>query len=143
MYYRTGLLLGIFFASGLEAAAQWVPSGQFLSIPVTQNCAATNGDIAVATPQGIFYCSAAAVSLNRIVPDAGHFYYVHEYGHYANPHGGESDADCWAAQQLSRAPNGVYYIHQWVTFWSAHGQPHPNYGSVAQRIGNVRACCAC
>lgn len=143
MRYRS--MVGCFFLllSAGNAVSQWQPTGQFLSIPVTQNCAATNGDIAVAGPQGIFFCQASANRINSIVPDSGHFYFVHEYGHFAVPQGGEPGADCWAARQLSASPNGVYYVRQWLSFWSVHGRAHPNYGSVAQRIANVRACCAC
>lgn len=127
----------------IKSNAQWLPTGPLLSIPQTTDCSMTGGDIAVARPNGIFNCPSAAQMVNSLVPDAGHFYFVHEYGHLAIPTSSEPAADCWAAQQLSAAPNGPYYVKQWITFWSQHGQSHPNYGTQAQRIANVRACCAC
>lgn len=123
--------------------AQWNPSGALTNIPVVANCTMTGGDIAVAWLGIIYYCPVAVQRINSLVPDAGHFYFVHEYGHLAIPTSSEPEADCWAATQLRMVSNGVYYVRQWITFWSSYGQAHPKYGTVAQRIANVRACCSC
>jgi hypothetical protein len=133
-----------FFASVTSGNAQWTPSGPLASVPVIPDCSKTGGDIAVAViiPAGafIYFCPANAAMVNAAVPDAGHFYYVHEFGHIALGTSVEPAADCWAAQQLKSVPNGIHYVQQWLTYWSAFGADHPKYGTKFQRFTNVKSC---
>jgi hypothetical protein len=122
--------------------AQWSPSGSLAAIPVRENCAMTGGDIAVARPGPIiWYCQAAATSINARWPGAGHFYYVHEFGHFVVG-SDEAKADCWAADQLRRVPNGQYYLKAAVQhFIDRRNEPiNPSYGSMLSRANRVAAC---
>lgn len=125
------------------ARAQWSPVGGLLNVAVTQNCTLTSGNIATATRDGMFLCPARAELVDSQVKDASHFYVVHEYGLLAIRTNSDKLADCWAAHQLARAPNGPHYVKQWITHWSNYGMTRPTLGTPAQRIANVRACCAC
>ena len=130
-----------------DASSQWRPSGALLAIPVTENCAITGGDIAVALPIGprgtIYYCQAVANRANALDPGSGHFYYVHEFGHLAIPTSNEWDADCWATQQLQSVSGG-----QFIDAMLSHlrrrarsGEPgHPRYGTPLQRASNIESC---
>ncbi|MDP4004247.1 hypothetical protein [Methylobacterium sp. NEAU K] len=126
-----------------NARAQWNPSGSLLDISVIKNCSETGGNIAAARSDGLFLCPRRAELVNSQVPDASHFYIVHEYGLLAIRIASDRLADCWAAHQLKRAPNGAHYIKQWITHWKNYGTVRPSYGTPEQRIANVRACCAC
>jgi hypothetical protein len=79
------------FSSG---HAQWSPTGPLTNVPLVPNCQQTGGDIAVAGPGVIFWCPLKAQQINSTVPDAGHFYFVHEYGHIALGTSSEPSADC-------------------------------------------------
>lgn len=125
--------------------AQWQPTGPLASIPVIPNCTMTGGDIAIASPQGvIFYCPMAADRINALDPGAGHFYYVHEYGHFALNTMDEGAVDCWAAQQLKSVPNGQQVISAMINHLlrrqAAFEPPHPRYGSPGERAERIRRC---
>jgi hypothetical protein len=128
---------------GVSAKAQWSPVGGLLNVPVTKNCTITSGNVASAKTDGLFLCPSRADLVDSQVKDASHFYVVHEYGLLAIRTNSDKLADCWAAHQLARAPNGRHYVKQWITHWSNYGMTHPTLGTPAQRIANVRACCAC
>ena len=125
------------------ASAQWSPAGSLLNVPVTRNCNQTSGAAAFAKPDGLFLCPAQANLIDAQVKDASHFYVVHEYGLLAIQTTSDRLADCWAAHQLAGAPNGQHYIKQWITHWTYYGVTRPKFGTPAQRIANVRSCCAC
>jgi hypothetical protein len=126
-----------------SAIAQWAPSGALAQVPVVENCAATGGDIAVVRPgPTIIYCQAAADQLNAQWPGAGHFYYVHEFGHIALQTLDEARADCWAAQQLRSTPNGRQTLDAAIRhFVARQNEPiHPRYGPMLQRAQRVANC---
>jgi hypothetical protein len=103
----------------------------------------TGGDIAVARPgPAIVYCQASANAVNARWPGAGHFYYVHEFGHVALGTSDEAKADCWAADQLSRAPNGQTYLRAAVQhFIARQNEPvNPRYGPMLARANRVASC---
>lgn len=133
----------IFGFTGSAAHAQWSPIGSLLDVPVTQNCSITGGNIALARTDGMFLCSRRSELVNAQVPDASHFYMVHEYGLLAIHTNSHRLADCWAAHQLKTAHNGTYYVKQWITHWKNYGTALANFGTPEQRISNVRACCGC
>lgn len=125
------------------AAAQWSPTGLLAEVPVLRNCDMTNGKVAVARTDGIFFCPSRASEINSEIPDASHFAVVHEYGMLAIHTTSGKLADCWAAHRLATASNGLHYIKQWIRYWRAHGRPDAIYGSPEERISNIRSCCAC
>ena len=125
------------------ARSQWNPVGGLLDVPVTRDCSLTEGEIALAAPDGIFYCPSRARTADAQVADASHFYLVHAYGRLAIHTSSNKLADCWAAHQLAQAPNGRYYVKQWIQHWRTYGTRNLSYGPTEQRIANVRSCCAC
>ena len=138
------VLLCLSAFSSLPAFAQWVPSGALGSVKVIPDCARTAGDIAVARPGPppiIFYCSPRAAETEAKHPGAEHFYYVHEFGHIANPNGSESDADCWAARQLASAPDGERYLRAAIKHFQSRGTEfHPAYGTALDRAERIQRC---
>src|SRR5687768_7656848 len=107
-------------AAPFAAYAQWTPSGPLRAVPVIVDCSVTGGDIAVVRQGAIYHCPEAAVALNAIDPDVGHFYYVHEFGHITGRLQ-ETDADCWAGQQLAGAPNGRHYLDSAIRHFRRRG----------------------
>jgi hypothetical protein len=125
-------------------SAQWKPTGALATIPVIENCAATAGDIAVfRKPNGvptIFYCQSVANAINARFPEAGRFYYVHEFAHAAGILD-EDEADCWAARQLTSAPNGRLILRSAIAHFKSRGQEsHPGYSAAADRADNIARC---
>jgi hypothetical protein len=92
---------------------------------------------------GILVCPSRQKGINLQIPRANHFYLVHAYGMLAVHKTSEKLADCWAAHQLQGAPNGPYYVKQWIKHWRIYGSTSPIYGTPEERIANVRSCCAC
>jgi len=130
-------------AGHVSAFAQWTPRGTLAQVPVVESCAATGGDIAVVRPGPvIIYCQAAANQLNAQWPGAGHFYYVHEYGHIALQTADEAQADCWAARELRNAPGGEQTLDAAIRhFIARQNEPvHPRYGPMLQRAQRVANC---
>ena len=130
--------------SGQSGVAQWTPTGQLAQVPVIENCAVTAGDIAVfRKPNGvptIFYCQAVANAINARFPEAGRFYYVHEFAHAAGILD-EDGADCWAARQLASAPNGTVILRSAIAQFRSRGsESHPGYSTAAQRADNIKRC---
>lgn len=141
---NTLVAVSLFFAAA-SSGAQWQPSGQLSTVPVVANCMKTGGDIAVASPPGvIFFCPPAADALNAVDPGAGHFYFVHEFGHLALNTDVEWAADCWATQQLKAVPNGASFIAAMLSHLerrqSAFEPAHPRYGTPGARAANIRQC---
>lgn len=126
---------------------QWTPFGALTSIPQVDNCMRTGGDIAFSAiePTGlrvIYYCSTAAAQLNALTPDAGHFYFVHEYGHQFLNSSDEAATDRWAAAQLANAPNGAYYLNAMIRHLILRVQSgegfHPRYGTPWDRMLRIK-----
>ncbi|MCJ2136833.1 hypothetical protein MKK69_22740 [Methylobacterium sp. J-026] len=126
-----------------SADSQWSPAGGLLDVPVTNNCSVTRDEVATAKSDGIFYCPVRARIVDSQVADASHFDLVHAYAILAIHTSSKKLADCWAAHRLATAPNGPYYVRQWITYWRAYGAKNFSYGAPEQRIANVRSCCAC
>jgi hypothetical protein len=114
-----------------------------LNVSVTQSCTETSGSIATSKSDGLFLCPARINLVESQIKGASHFYIVHAYGLLAIRKNSERLADCWAAHQLANAPNGPHYIKQWITHWTNYGVTQSTFGTPAQRIANVRSCCAC
>lgn len=143
MRVRTGFVLAALLAFPMtdRVNADWRPTGALARIPVIENCAVTGGDIAVARPDpAIYYCQRAANALNQRWPDVGHFYYVHEFGHHVVG-SSEAEADCWAARELARLPDGQRYLQAAIRHFSDRGSEfHPRYGTAADRANRIRRC---
>lgn len=137
------IYLASFSTPTMSALAQWRPAGGILDVTVTNRCAMTAGKVASAKSNRIFFCPSRAAQVDGQVPDASHFYLVHEYGLLAVHTTSEKLADCWAAHTLAAAPNGRHYVRQWIKHWRTYGRTSFTYGSPEQRISNVRSCCAC
>jgi hypothetical protein len=137
------LILFIFlflFAFTVFSQMQWQPSPT-VRVPEIADC--TIGDIAVAriSPQPhIRFCPDNAAAINAMFPGAGHFYYVHEYGHIVRGPS-EASADNFAAQELARLPQGYVYINAMLShlyYRSQKGEPSvPGYGTPAQRAARI------
>jgi hypothetical protein len=99
--------------------------------------------MASARYDGLFVCPSRQREIKSEVADADHFYLVHEYGELALHKTSQKLADCWAAHQLRAAPNGPYFVKQWIKHWRIYGRTSAAYGTPEQRIADVRSCCAC
>lgn len=129
----------------LYSFAQWVPRGRLAKIRVIENCQVTGGDIAIATNDAygpiIFFCQRTANLINMNHPDAGHFYYVHEFGHHALESSDEREVDCWAAKELANSPNGEYYLRAAIFHFLSRGNEyHPRYGTAVERAERIIRC---
>ncbi|HEX8248227.1 MAG TPA: hypothetical protein VF599_08660 [Pyrinomonadaceae bacterium] len=127
--------------------SQWVPTGNLAAIPVIENCGMTGGDIAIATfppfspRSAIFFCQGVVNQLNSFYPGAGHFYFVHEFGHHALNSADERATDCWAAQQLANSPNGRQTLNVAIKhFYDRGTQYHPRYGTGFERAQRIYNC---
>ncbi len=140
---KTFILIIVFLKCGsLNAQVQWAPN-QSQKVPEVIDCSI--GDIAVARAQPyphIRFCPQAAAEINSMFPGAGHFYYVHEYGHIlVSP--SEVAADQFAATQLAQLPGSYYYINAMVShlyYRAQNGEgPHPGYGTPLERANRILA----
>lgn len=136
--------IAVLLLSVSSGSAQWAPSGSLAKVPVIENCSATAGDIAVfRKPNGapvIYYCQAVADRINARFPDAGRFYYVHEFAH-ASGILNEDEADCWAARQLASAPNGRIILRAAIAHFRSRGsESHPGYSTAEERANNIARC---
>ncbi len=125
------------------AQAQWVPSGELARVPVIQECDETGGDIAVSRldPPTIYVCRRVVKLVRRKDPGAEHFYLVHEYGHVALVTADEAAADCWAARELAKAPNGQRYLAAALRHFRRRGEdPSLRYGTSNERAERIRQC---
>jgi hypothetical protein len=126
-----------------RADAQWRPSGDLAAVPVVRDCLETGGDVAVSRldPPTIYLCPNVVALVRAANRGAEHFYLVHEYGHIALASGDEAAADCWAARELARAPNGARYLRAAIAHFRARGEaPSARYGSPRTRAERIRAC---
>jgi len=131
-------------AAGAGAAhAQWRPAGTLAAVPVIRECDETGGDIAVSRldPPTIYVCRRVVELLRKADPGAEHFYLVHEYGHIALLTSDEAAADCWAARELARAPNGERYLAAAIRHFRRRGEdPSRRYGTPLERAERIRSC---
>lgn len=123
--------------------AQWHPAGRLIDVKVINTCKMPDRQVAFLTPDGIFFCPERAADVDAQMSSASHFYLVHEYGRVAINTPSRKLADCWAARALAAAPNGPFYVKQWIKHWLIHGTSDPTYGTPEQRTSYVRSCCAC
>ncbi len=134
------LTIVLFKSIFLNGQVQWVPS-QSQKVPEIVDC--TIGDIAVARAQPIphiRFCPQAAANTNRMFPGAGHFYYVHEYGHILVS-SDEAEADRFAATQLALLRGSYYFINAMVSQLYYRGRNgdagRPGYGTPLERANRI------
>ena len=135
--------LALLAASPGAAHAQWRPTGTLAAVPVIGECDETGGDIAVSRldPPTIYVCRRVVELLRKADPGAEHFYLVHEYGHIALVTSDEAAADCWAARELARAPNGERYLAAAIRHFRRRGEdPSRRYGTPLERAERIRSC---
>ena len=123
--------------------AQWVPRGPLAAVPVVQDCTETGGDVAVSRldPPTVYLCQSVVRLIRRKNPGAEHFYFVHEFGHVALGTSDEAAADCWAARELAKAPNGSRYLNAAIAhFRQRPNERSPRYGTPAERAERIRSC---
>ena len=128
-----------------RAQAQWLPTGALAAVPVIQECDETGGDIAVTRldPPTIYVCRRVVALVRKKDPGAEHFYLVHEYGHIALVTSNEAAADCWAARELARAPNGQRYLAAAIRHFRRRGEEESRrYGTPVERAERIRECAA-
>lgn len=138
--FSTSLALALALLAAHDAEA-WQPTGSLASVPVYRSCQMTDGDIGMTLPGPVIYwCQATAMELEAYYPGASLFYWAHEYGHVAEPFGGEAGADCWAARQL--AAWGDYgALRAAVRHFQDRGwEWHPGYGTGFDRAARIRTC---
>jgi hypothetical protein len=126
-----------------RAHAQWVPKAALAAVPVVQDCDETGGDVAVSRldPPTVYLCPTVVKLIRKKNPGAEHFYFVHEFGHIAQGTSDEAAADCWAARELARAPNGGRYLAAVIEL--LRQRPHevsPRYGTPSERADRIRSC---
>ena len=125
------------------AEAQWRPRGALAAVPVIRACDETGGDIAVTRldPPTIYVCPRVVELARKADPGVEHFFLVHEYGHVALQSGDEAAADCWAARELAKAPNGERYLAAAIRHLRRRGEdPSRRYGTPIERAERIRAC---
>ena len=133
----------LFFLPAIGAHAQWVPSGALAAVPVVRDCTETGGDVAVSRldPATVYLCQNVMNLVRKKNPGAEHFYFVHEFGHVAQATADEAAADCWAARELARAPNGSRYLNAAIEhFRQRPNEYSPRYGTPTGRAERIRAC---
>ncbi|MEP6740066.1 MAG: hypothetical protein ABJA61_06780 [Caldimonas sp.] len=126
-----------------QARAQWVPKGALAHVLVVRDCNETGGDVAVSRldPPTIYVCPLVVQLIRKKNPGAEHFFLVHEYGHVALATSDEAFADCWAAKELAKAPNGRRYIDAAIALFRQRPADYsPLYGSPAERAERIRTC---
>jgi hypothetical protein len=124
-----------------NSQTMWQPSPQ-QQVPQIIDCSI--GDVAAArflpSPH-IRYCPAAANALNQQFPGAGHFYFVHEYGHILRG-SSEVEADNFATEELAVLNGGYYYINavlRQLYYRDRMGDPgRPGYGTPLERAERIR-----
>ena len=135
--------LALLAAAAGAAQAQWRPGGMLATVPVIRECDETGGDIAVSRldPPTIYVCPRVVERVRKSDPGAEHFYLVHEYGHIALQTSDEAAADCWAARELARAPNGERTLAATIRHFRRRGEdPSRRYGSPIERAERIRSC---
>ncbi len=127
----------------IGAHAQWVPTGRLAAIPIIRDCNETGGDVAVSRldPPTVYICPAVMAMIRKKNPGAAHFYFVHEFGHVAQGTSDEAVADCWAARELAKAPNGRRYLAAAIEhFRQRPDEASPRYGTPKERAERIRRC---
>lgn len=133
----------LLFLPAARAHAQWVPMGALAAVPVVQDCNETSGDVAVSRldPPAIYVCPIVVKLIRKKNPGAEHFYFVHEFGHVAQDTSDEAAADCWAAKQLAKAPNGSRYLIAMIELLRQRPNEYsPRYGTPNERAERIRSC---
>ncbi len=136
-------VLAVLAALASPAEAQWRPRGALASVPVIRECDETGGDIAVTRlePPTIYVCPRVIELARKADPGVEHFFLVHEYGHIALQNGDEAAADCWAARELAKAPNGERYLAAAIRHFRRRGDDASRrYGTPVERAERIRAC---
>ena len=113
------------------------------AVPVIRECDETGGDIAVSRldPPTIYICRRVVELVRKSDPGVEHFYLVHEYGHIALQTSDEAAADCWAARELAKAPNGERYLAATIRHFRRRGEdPSRRYGTPLERAERIRSC---
>ena len=101
-------------------------------------------DIAVSqfnpTPE-IRYCLERFEALNYRYPGAGHFYYVHEYGHVILCEGNEILVDNWACSQILALDKGYKFINAFLRHLmercSKGEKALPGHGTPCERMRRI------
>ena len=126
----------ILAANLVHAQQYWDPGND--AVPVFQDC--NIFDLSIASwypiPQ-IRYCPDDIDTVNAHFPGAGHFYFVHEYGHVILHSGDEELVDKWACEKLEKIDKGYYYLNAFIGHLKARcdcGEvAKPGYGTPCER----------
>ena len=131
----------IFFSAfSLFGQEVWKPGGY--AVKEIQDC--NTFDISVSRffpdPE-IRYCPEKFNMLNERYPNAGHFYYVHEYGHIILRSGDEVKVDNWACIQIVNMDKGYLIINAFLGHlrercWQRE-KALEGYGTPCQRMQRI------
>jgi hypothetical protein len=141
--FASPTLLAVLALVAGAAEAQWRPRGALAAVPVVHACDETGGDIAVTRldPPTIYVCPRVVALARKADPGVEHFFLVHEYGHVVLQSGDEAAADCWAARELAKAPNGERYLAAAIRHFRRRADdPSRRYGTPVERAERIRAC---
>ena len=133
----------LFVLPAVRVQAQWVPKGALAAVPVVQDCNETGGDVAVSRldPPAVYLCPIVVQLIRKKNPGAEHFFFVHEFGHVAQDTSNEAAADCWAAKELAKAPNGSRYLIAVIELLQQRPNEYsPRYGTPSERAERIRSC---
>ena len=133
----------LFVLPAVRVQAQWVPKGALAAVPVVQDCDETGGDVAVSRldPPAVYLCPIVVKLIRKKNPGAEHFFFVHEFGHVAQDTSNEAAADCWAAKELAKAPNGSRYLIAVIELLQQRPNEYsPRYGTPSERAERIRSC---
>jgi hypothetical protein len=99
------------------------------------NCAATQGGVATATPDGkIYYCAQRMANIEWKYPGAVDYFILHEYGHIVLQSGNEMQVDCWTAYEFSlmNTKKSIKSLKAAIKFIKAFKLPDPKYGGTGE-----------
>ena len=89
----------------------------------------------------IRYCNERFNQLNERYPWAGHFYFVHEYGHIILRSGDEVMVDNWACIQIANMDKGYLIINAFLRHLmercSENEPPIRGYGTPCERMRRI------
>jgi len=106
-----------------------------VEVKLIAHCAATQGGVATATPDGkIYYCAQRMANIEGKYPGAVDFFIVHEYGHIVLQSGNEMKVDCWAAHELSlkNTKKSIRSLNAAMKFIRTFKVSDPKYGGTGQ-----------
>jgi hypothetical protein len=124
----------------IRAQELWKPG--IHAVPEIPDCKIFDIAISQFSPKKeIRYCLTRFESLNFRFPGAGHFYFVHEYGHIILQEKDEELVDKWVCDELTAMDKGYMYINAFLRHllkrcMDGEGSI-PGYGTPCERMDRI------